>query len=72
MVPRMAVLPSLSGPLLLFGNVMCLAGACYYALRFRAVLTETQRRACVGTWQLRQLLPREAGPATATPPLGRP
>jgi serine/threonine protein kinase len=59
-VPRTVVLPSLSGPLLVLGNVICVVGACYYALRFREILTETQRRVSVAAWQLRQLLPKDA------------
>ena len=68
LVPRTVVLPALSGPLLVVGNVICVVGACYYALVFREILTETQRRVCVGAWQLRQLLPREARPSTIAPP----
>ncbi len=67
-VPRTVVLPSLSGPLEVLGNVICIVGACYYALRFREILTETQRRVSVAAWQLRQLLPREARPTATMPP----
>jgi len=67
-VPRTGGVPLLSGPLYVLGNVICVVGACYYALRFREILTETQRRVCVTAWQLRQLLPKEARPATTTPP----
>jgi serine/threonine protein kinase len=62
MVPRMSDLPSQSSLVPVVANVMCMAGGCLYAARFREVLTETQLRACVGAWQLRQLLPSAARP----------
>jgi serine/threonine protein kinase len=68
LMPRIAVLPPLSGILLVFGDVTLLLATCYYALLFRNVLTETQRRVCVAGWQLRQLLPRDIKPVTATEP----
>ena len=41
--------------------------ACYYAVRFREVLSDMQRRVFVGAWQLRQLLPKDAGSPTLPP-----
>jgi serine/threonine-protein kinase len=67
-VPRTVVLPPLSGPVLVVGNVICVVGACYYALKFRETLTATQRRVSVAAWQLRQLLPKEAKRMSTMPP----
>jgi hypothetical protein len=39
--------------------------ACYFAVRFREVLFDMQHRVFVGAWQLKQLLPRDAGPPVA-------
>jgi len=69
LVPRSVVLPPLTGPLSVLGNVTCVVAACYYALPFREILTATQRRVCVSTWQLHQLLPREARRSTMPPPV---
>jgi eukaryotic-like serine/threonine-protein kinase len=67
MFSRMGASPQLSGFLLVFGNVICLVAACFYALQFRGVLTDTQRRVAVMSWQLRQLLPKDARPKTVPP-----
>jgi hypothetical protein len=46
----------------------CMIMGGLYAVRFREALTALQRRVSVNAWQLRQLLPKEAGGATLPPP----
>jgi serine/threonine protein kinase len=57
MVPRMTMLPGPASMMPFVTDIVCLAAACLYAVRFREVLTEMERRAAVGAWQHRQLVP---------------
>jgi hypothetical protein len=56
--------------LLLGPTLACIVMGCVFALRFRRTLSAAQERVYVSAWQLRQLLPREAGPASMRPPVG--
>jgi len=67
-VPRMTLLPQPSSVVPTVANLTCLTAGCYYAVRFRQVLTDMQRHASVTAWQLRQLVPKEVGHATVPPP----
>lgn len=53
---------------LLAGNVAAVAMACRFAMRFRETLSVAQRRVYLNAWQLRQLLPKQAGPQSLAPP----
>jgi eukaryotic-like serine/threonine-protein kinase len=42
-------------------HLLCMIVACLFVVRFREALSDLQRRVSLNTWQLRQLLPKEAG-----------
>ena len=67
-VPRMSGFPAPGSAILTVANLGVLISCCYFAVRSREALTDMQRRVSLTAWQLRQLLPREAGPATMPPP----
>jgi serine/threonine-protein kinase len=54
--------------LLLGPNLACIVMGSLFALRFRRTLASAQQRVYVSAWQLGQLLPRAAGPASMRPP----
>ena len=62
MVPRMSRLPDTSGLAPLAANLAILVIGSMYAMRFRAALTDVQRRNSINAWQLRQLVPTLARP----------
>ncbi len=47
-------------------ELVCIFIATFFALRLRDKLTSVRRRVFVHSWQLRQLLPRDAAPPVAT------
>jgi serine/threonine protein kinase len=69
MAPRMAGYPGPNNLVPALFDIVCLVAACLYSVSFREVLTDMERRAAVGAWQLRQLVPKEA--RSAARPEGR-
>jgi amino acid transporter len=65
-VPRMTADVPTAYPALAI-DLLCMIAACYYAVRFREVFSDLQHRVYVGAWQLKQLLPKDAGRTTVPP-----
>ncbi|HEY5242381.1 MAG TPA: hypothetical protein VIJ22_12970, partial [Polyangiaceae bacterium] len=53
---------------LLVSNVALVITGCAMMARFRNTLTAAEERLHVQAWQLRQMVPEEARPASAPPP----
>jgi serine/threonine-protein kinase len=53
---------------LLVSNVALVITGCAMMARFRNTLTAAEERLHVQAWQLRQLVPEQARPASAPPP----
>jgi eukaryotic-like serine/threonine-protein kinase len=66
-LPFMTNLSENGGVVFMFMNLTCVAVAFYFGARVQANLRDMQRRVYVNAWQLRQLLPTPARPAS-TPP----
>jgi hypothetical protein len=54
--------------ILAFGQVSFVVAACVVCPRFRDLLHSAEERLLVTTWQLRQIVPREATAALLAPP----
>jgi hypothetical protein len=63
-VPRMSRIPATAGVGQCLIALACVGIGGLYMLRFRAALTDMQRRNSINAWQLRQLVPRTSSEAS--------